>query len=223
MAPALPQADQLRELRRPHRAGAGAGRGARLDGRRGDHRRPHVHPLLPHDPGRARADGERRRADRARRPARRRALQRRPRVRRPGRGRPAPPPARARRREDRARVGRARSTSPPTRCPSSGRSTGRASTTASATPGTAPGRAGSAGGCSRRSRSAATTNGAASRSCGCRRPSLPPEPLKRLGGGIIRSALLAVEDAQEQGRRGSVPARVVAALPRLLRMPLGTR
>ena len=55
------------------------------------------------------------------------------------------------------------------------------------------------------------------------RASLPPEPLKRLGGGIIRSALLSVEDAQEQGRRGSAPARVVAALPRLLRMPLGTR
>ncbi len=55
------------------------------------------------------------------------------------------------------------------------------------------------------------------------RASLPPEPLKRLGGGIIRSALLSVEDAQEQGRRGSVPARAIAALPRLLRMPLGTR
>ena len=36
------------------------------------------------------------------------------------------------------------------------------------------------------------------------RASLPPEPLKRLGGGVIRSALLSVEDAQEQGRRGSV-------------------
>jgi glycine/D-amino acid oxidase-like deaminating enzyme len=55
------------------------------------------------------------------------------------------------------------------------------------------------------------------------RASLPPEPLKRLGGGIIRSALLSVEDAQEQGRRGSAPARAIAALPRLLRMPLGTR
>jgi glycine/D-amino acid oxidase-like deaminating enzyme len=53
--------------------------------------------------------------------------------------------------------------------------------------------------------------------------SLPPEPLKRLGGWVIRSALLALEDAQEQGRRGPAPARVIAALPRLLRMPLGTR
>ncbi|MBA2614306.1 MAG: FAD-dependent oxidoreductase, partial [Actinobacteria bacterium] len=53
--------------------------------------------------------------------------------------------------------------------------------------------------------------------------SLPPEPLKRLGGGAIRAATLAVEAAEEAGRRGPGIARIVSALPRLLRMPLGTR
>ena len=52
---------------------------------------------------------------------------------------------------------------------------------------------------------------------------LPPEPLKRLGGGAIRAATLAVEAAQEQHRPGPPLARALAAVPRLLRMPLGTR
>jgi glycine/D-amino acid oxidase-like deaminating enzyme len=59
--------------------------------------------------------------------------------------------------------------------------------------------------------------------CGRRVPSLPPEPLKRVGGGLVRSAILACEQAEEAGRRGSFPARAVAALPRLLRMEIGTR
>jgi hypothetical protein len=52
---------------------------------------------------------------------------------------------------------------------------------------------------------------------------LPPEPLKRLGGGVIRAAGLAVEEAEEQGRAAPAPVRAVAALPRALGMPLGTR
>ena len=52
---------------------------------------------------------------------------------------------------------------------------------------------------------------------------LPPEPLKRLGGGAIRGAILAAEEAEEEGRRAPALARAVGALPRLLRMPLGTR
>ncbi len=52
---------------------------------------------------------------------------------------------------------------------------------------------------------------------------LPPEPLKRLGGGLVRAAILAREEAEEEGRRAPVPIRAAAALPRLLRMPLGTR
>src|SRR5712691_2011848 len=54
-------------------------------------------------------------------------------------------------------------------------------------------------------------------------PPLPPEPLKRLGGGLIRAAIIAREEADEDGRRASLPIRVVSALPRVLRMQIGTR
>jgi len=54
-------------------------------------------------------------------------------------------------------------------------------------------------------------------------PSLPPEPLRRLGGGLVRRSIMACEAAEEQGRRPGVAARVGAALPRLLGMELGTR
>jgi glycine/D-amino acid oxidase-like deaminating enzyme len=54
-------------------------------------------------------------------------------------------------------------------------------------------------------------------------PSLPPEPIKRLGGGIVRAAIIAFEEAEEEGRRPSIAARVAAALPRLLGMQIGTR
>jgi glycine/D-amino acid oxidase-like deaminating enzyme len=54
-------------------------------------------------------------------------------------------------------------------------------------------------------------------------PSLPPEPLKRLGGGAVRSSIMAVERADEEGRRAALPARLGAALPRLFRMEIGTR
>jgi glycine/D-amino acid oxidase-like deaminating enzyme len=54
-------------------------------------------------------------------------------------------------------------------------------------------------------------------------PSLPPEPLKRLGGGLVRSAIMAVERADEEGRRAPLRARLGAALPRLFRMEIGTR
>jgi glycine/D-amino acid oxidase-like deaminating enzyme len=54
-------------------------------------------------------------------------------------------------------------------------------------------------------------------------PSLPPEPLKRLGGGLVRAAILACEEAEDAGRRPPRAASAVATLPRLLRMQLGTR
>jgi glycine/D-amino acid oxidase-like deaminating enzyme len=54
-------------------------------------------------------------------------------------------------------------------------------------------------------------------------PSLPPEPLKRFGGGLVRTAIMACERADEEGRRASLPARAGAALPRLFRMEIGTR
>jgi len=54
-------------------------------------------------------------------------------------------------------------------------------------------------------------------------PSLPPEPLKRVGGGVVRAAIMACEIAEEEGRRPPLLARVGATLPRLLRMQIGTR
>src|SRR5664279_6304735 len=54
-------------------------------------------------------------------------------------------------------------------------------------------------------------------------PTLPPEPLRRIGGGLVRSAIMACETAEEQGRRPPLAARAGAALPRLIGMELGTR
>jgi glycine/D-amino acid oxidase-like deaminating enzyme len=54
-------------------------------------------------------------------------------------------------------------------------------------------------------------------------PSLPPEPLKHLGGALVRSAILACERADEENRRAAFPARLGAALPRLFGMEIGTR
>jgi glycine/D-amino acid oxidase-like deaminating enzyme len=54
-------------------------------------------------------------------------------------------------------------------------------------------------------------------------PTLPPEPLKRLGGGLVRAAIMACETAEENGRRPPLPARAGAAIPRLLGMQIGTR
>jgi glycine/D-amino acid oxidase-like deaminating enzyme len=54
-------------------------------------------------------------------------------------------------------------------------------------------------------------------------PKLPPEPIRRLGGGLVRAAIMACEEAEEEGRRASVPARAGAALPRLLGLRIGTR
>jgi len=56
-----------------------------------------------------------------------------------------------------------------------------------------------------------------------RPPSLPPEPLRRLGGGLVRASIMACEEAEEQHRRPPLAARAGAALPRLLGMELGTR
>jgi glycine/D-amino acid oxidase-like deaminating enzyme len=54
-------------------------------------------------------------------------------------------------------------------------------------------------------------------------PTLPPEPLKRLGGGLVRTAIMACESAEERGRPAPILARAGAAIPRLLRMQIGTR
>ena len=52
---------------------------------------------------------------------------------------------------------------------------------------------------------------------------LPPEPLKTVGGRLVRGALLRTEEAEEAGRRAPALARAVGALPRLLGLRVGTR
>jgi glycine/D-amino acid oxidase-like deaminating enzyme len=52
---------------------------------------------------------------------------------------------------------------------------------------------------------------------------LPPEPLKRIGGGLVRAAIMASEEAEEAGRRPRLAARATAAIPRVLHMQIGTR
>ena len=52
---------------------------------------------------------------------------------------------------------------------------------------------------------------------------LPPEPLKRLGGGLVRGAALRVEEAEQAGRRPALPLRAIAALPRAVGLRVGTR
>jgi glycine/D-amino acid oxidase-like deaminating enzyme len=54
-------------------------------------------------------------------------------------------------------------------------------------------------------------------------PRLPPEPLRRTGGGLVRWAIMACEAAEEEGGRPPLAARAAASLPRLLGMELGTR
>ena len=52
---------------------------------------------------------------------------------------------------------------------------------------------------------------------------LPPEPLRRLGGGFVRAAILACEHAEDEGRRPPLVARAGRALPGLVGMRIGTR
>jgi glycine/D-amino acid oxidase-like deaminating enzyme len=54
-------------------------------------------------------------------------------------------------------------------------------------------------------------------------PRLPPEPVRHLGGALVRRAILSVETADELGRRPSLLARGIAALPRVLGLRIGTR
>jgi glycine/D-amino acid oxidase-like deaminating enzyme len=54
-------------------------------------------------------------------------------------------------------------------------------------------------------------------------PKLPPEPVRRLGGGLVRSAIMRVEAAEEEERRPPLLARAGAALPRLFGLRIGTR
>jgi hypothetical protein len=52
---------------------------------------------------------------------------------------------------------------------------------------------------------------------------LPPEPLRFLGGALVRAAIMACEAAEEEERRPPFAARAGAAIPRLLHLRIGTR
>jgi glycine/D-amino acid oxidase-like deaminating enzyme len=52
---------------------------------------------------------------------------------------------------------------------------------------------------------------------------LPPEPVRSVGGRLVRAAVLACEEADERGARPPARARAIAALPGLLKMEIGTR
>ena len=54
-------------------------------------------------------------------------------------------------------------------------------------------------------------------------PRLPPEPFRRVGGGLVRWSIMRCEAAEERGERPPLPARAGAMLPLLLGMELGTR
>lgn len=56
-----------------------------------------------------------------------------------------------------------------------------------------------------------------------RPPLLPFEPLRYIGGRMIRSAILSCEEAEQDGRDGSPLARFAASLPNLLGMRIGVR
>ena len=52
---------------------------------------------------------------------------------------------------------------------------------------------------------------------------LPPEPIKGVGGGLVRGAALRVEEAEQADRRPALPLRAIAALPRVVGLRVGTR
>ena len=52
---------------------------------------------------------------------------------------------------------------------------------------------------------------------------LPPEPLNFLGGSVVRSAMLAEEQADEEGRDPPPGVRLVASLPSRLGLRVGSR
>jgi hypothetical protein len=51
-------------------------------------------------------------------------------------------------------------------------------------------------------------------------PRFPPEPLRFVGGSLIRAAMVQADEDADQGRPSSPPVRFVAGLPRRLGMSL---
>jgi glycine/D-amino acid oxidase-like deaminating enzyme len=58
---------------------------------------------------------------------------------------------------------------------------------------------------------------------GRRERRLPPEPFRYVGGRVVRWGTLASEEADGAGRKPPAVAGAAAAIPRLLRLPIGTR
>lgn len=54
-------------------------------------------------------------------------------------------------------------------------------------------------------------------------PTLPPEPMRYVGGRMIHAAILSCEDAEQAGNHPSALARGVAAVPALFHLRIGTR
>lgn len=54
-------------------------------------------------------------------------------------------------------------------------------------------------------------------------PALPPEPFRSVGARIVRRALLAVDDAEEAGRRPPAWAKGLARLPKLVGLSVASR
>ena len=54
-------------------------------------------------------------------------------------------------------------------------------------------------------------------------PRLPPEPLRTLGGRLIRASIIACEEAEERNEKAAWPVRALAALPHAFGLKIGTR
>jgi glycine/D-amino acid oxidase-like deaminating enzyme len=54
-------------------------------------------------------------------------------------------------------------------------------------------------------------------------PRLPPEPLRSIGGRLIRRSILACEEAEERGQSAPLIARTIAAMPRMFGLKIGVR
>ena len=219
--PGARPADELRQLRRPHRAGPGAARGDRLDGRRGDRRRPDVHPLLPHDRRRARGDGLRLGADRPRRPVDDRFFDDAATAARAEQGLRRLLPGLAAARVERAWGGPIDVSSD--QLPFFGTVPGTRIHFGAGYSGNGVGPSWLGGQILASLVLGADDEWSRLPLANRLPPRLPPEPIRYVGGAAVRRAILAVEAPT---RRAAAPwplARGVAALPRVLGLRIGTR